>query len=146
MITIVALALMIGAGTVKAENEVKIGKQNISIKDGRMTPEALWAMGRISGYNASPDGQKIVYQVGYYSVKANKSRQMLYVMNADGTGQRQLSTSQKSETDATWLDSETIAFISGGEIWSVKADGTERTQLSTTDGKVEGFLFSPDRQ
>ena len=146
MITIVALALMIGAGTVKAENEVKTGKQNISVKDGRMTPEALWAMGRISGYNASPDGQKIVYQVGYYSVKANKSRQILYVMNADGTGQRQLSTSQKSETDATWLDSETIAFISGGEIWSVKADGTERTQLSKTDGKVEGFLISPDRQ
>ena len=24
-----------------------IGKQEISIQDGRMTPEALWAMGRI---------------------------------------------------------------------------------------------------
>ena len=144
--TMVAVALMIGGGTAKAEEDVKIGKQNITVKDGRMTPEALWAMGRIGGYEASPDGSRIVYQVGYYSVKANKSRQVLCLINTDGTGQRQLSTSQKSETDATWLDNETIAFLSGGEIWTMKADGTDRRQLSKTDGKVEGFKFAPDRQ
>ena len=59
--------------SIQAQEEVKIGRQNITVKDGRMTPEALWAMGRISSYAASPDGKKIVYQVGYYSVKHNKS-------------------------------------------------------------------------
>ena len=111
-----------------------------------MTPEALWAMGRIGSVEASPDGQHVVYQVGYYSVKANKSRQVICVMNADGSNNKQLSTSQKSETDPTWLDNETIAFICGGEIWSMKADGSDRKQLSKTDGNVEGFKFSPDRQ
>ena len=62
----------------QAQEDVKIGKQNITVKDGRMTPEALWAMGRISSYAASPDGKKVVYQVGYYSVKHNKSHHMLY--------------------------------------------------------------------
>ena len=139
------LALMVLSNANAGENDV-IGKQNIKLKSRMMTPEALWAMGRIGGVEASPNGQKVVYQVGYYSVKQNKSRQVIYVMNADGTDNRQLSTSQKSETDPTWLDNETIAFITGGEVWSMKADGSEHKQLSKTDGKVEGFKFSPDHQ
>ena len=149
ILTIAMLALMVLSNANAEDNNV-IGKQNIKLKSRMMTPEALWAMGRIGGVEASPDGQKVVYQVGYYSVKANKSRQVICVMNADGSEQRQLSASSgsaagKSETDPTWLDNETIAFITGGEIWSMKADGSERKQLSKTDGKVEGFKFSPDR-
>ena len=134
------------ASTVNAQNDV-IGKSNIKLKSRMMTPEALWAMGRIGTVAASPDGSKVAYQVGYYSVKQNKSRQVICVMdcNSEGSNQRQLSTSQKSETDPAWLDSDIIAYISGGEIWAMKADGSERRQLSKTDGKVEGFLFSPDR-
>ena len=144
ILTIAMLALMVLSNANAGESDV-IGKQNIKLKSRMMTPEALWAMGRIGGVEASPNGQKVVYQVGYYSVKANKSRQVICVMNADGSEQRQLSTSQKSETDPTWLDNETIAFICGGEVWCMKADGSERKQLSKTDGKVEGFKFSPDR-
>ena len=146
ILTIAVLALMM-LGTAKAgENDV-IGKQNIKLKSRMMTPEALWAMGRIGGTEASPNGQKVVYQVGYYNVKQNKSRQVICMMNADGSEQRQLSASSgKSETDPTWLDNETIAFISGGEVWSMKADSSERKQLSKTDGKVEGYKFSPDRK
>jgi len=144
---VLAAALFVVCGNAQTEETVKIGRQNITVNDGRMTPEVLWAMGRISGYAPSPDGKKIVYQVGYYSVKANKSRQVLYVMNADGTDSRKLSPdTQKSETDATWLDNETIAFTTGGEIWTMKSDGTARRQLSNTDGAVEGFLFSPDHK
>ena len=143
------LALMV-LGNANAEENNVIGKQNIKLKSRMMTPEALWAIGRIGGVEASPNGQKVVYQVGYYNVKANKSRQVICIMNADGSEQRQLSASSgsaagKSETDPTWLDNETIAFICGGDIWSMKADGSERKQLSKTNGKVEGFKFSPDR-
>ena len=150
ILTIAMLALMVLSHANAGENDV-IGKQNIKLKSRMMTPEALWAMGRIGGVEASPNGQKVVYQVGYYSVKQNKGRQVICVMNADGSNQHQLSVSSgfaagKSETDPTWLDNETIAFITGGEIWSMKADGSERKQLSKTDGKVEGFKFSPDRQ
>ena len=146
LLTIVAMVLMAVPATIKAQNDVNIGKSNIKLNSRMMTPEALWAMGRIGTVEASPDGRQVVYQVGYYSVKANKSRQVICVMNSDGSNQRQLSVSQKSETDPAWLDAETIAYISGGEIWSVKADGSERKQLSKTDGQVEGFKFSPDRQ
>ena len=141
----IAALLIVGAsGSMKAQEDVNIGKQNIQLDSDLMTPEALWAMGRIGGYSASPDGQKIVYQVGYYSVKYDKSHHVLYVMNADGTGQQKLTAGSKNETDAAWLDNGTIAFLTGGEVWKMNADGTNRRQLSRTGGEVEGFKFSPD--
>ena len=145
IVTILATTLLIGVGgSIKAQEEVNIGKQNITLTNDLMTPEALWAMGRIGGYAASPDGQKIVYQVGYYSVKHNKSHQVLYIMNADGTGQKKLTMGSKNETDAAWLSNDCIAFLTGGEIWTMNIEGGERRKLSKTDGEVEAFKFSPD--
>ncbi len=141
-----AVMLLLTAGNIQAQETMKIGKQNIKLSSRLMTPEALWAMGRIGGYEASPDGRRIVYQVGYYSVKENKSHHVLYMMNADGSGQKLLTQSAKNETDATWIDNNRIAFNTGGEIWVMNADGTNRQQATSTEGNVEGFKFSPDRQ
>ncbi len=147
VITLVAAAMLTITGSqAQAQEDVSIGKQNITISDGRMTPEALWAMGRIGSYAASPDGTHVVYQVAYYNVKANKSHHVLYMMDINSMDKQLLTQSSKNETDAQWLDNETLAFITGGEVWAMKLDGSERRQLSKTDGKVESFMFSPDRQ
>ena len=143
MMTLVATALLLSTTIVKADDNVKIGKQNITVKGGLMTPEALWAMGRIGGAEASADGKQIVYQVGYYSVKANKSQQKIAIINADGTGNTTLTTGSKSETDPTWYQGK-IAFLSGGQLWTMNADGTDRKQISKTSKDIEGFKFSPD--
>ena len=143
IIFVLAAALMLPT-FLKAQDDVNIGKSNIKLTSRMMTPEALWAMGRIGAVEASPNGKQVVYQVGYYSVKANKGHQVLCVMDADGKNIKQLTTSSKNETDPTWLDDNTIAYLSGGEIWMMKADGTDRKQISKTDGNVEGFKFSPD--
>ncbi len=129
----------------KIDAQTMIGLNNIKLESDLMTPEALWAMGRIGSSEASPDGKQIVYQVSYYSVKENKSHTMLFVQNADGKNKRQLTKDEKSESDATWIEcGKKIAFIRSGEIWSMNADGSDRKQLSNTDGSVEGFKFSPD--
>ena len=143
MMTLVAVALLLSATIVKADDNVKIGKQNITVKGGLMTPEALWAMGRIGAAEASADGKQIVYQVGYYSVKANKSQQKIAIINADGTGNTTLTTGSKSETDPTWYQGK-IAFLCGGQLWTMNADGTDRKQISKTSKDIEGFKFSPD--
>ena len=143
MMTLVATALLLSTTIVKADDNVKIGKQNITVKGGLMTPEALWAMGRIGAAEASADGKQIVYQVGYYSVKANKSQQKIAIINADGTGNTTLTTGSKSETDPTWYQGK-IAFLSGGQLWTMNADGTDRKQISKTSKDIEGFKFSPD--
>jgi len=146
ILTIVVAALLAVPGHIIAQESSVIGKSNIKLNSRMMTPEALWAMGRIGGMEASADGSRIVYQVGYYSVKQNKSHQVICIMDADGKNQRQLTTSSKSETDPTWFDAEHIAYISGGELWTMKADGSEHHQMTNTNGEVEGYKFSPDRK
>ena len=126
-----------------AQNKVNIGKSKITLKSDLLSPEGLWAMGRIACYAPSSDGSQIIYQVGYYSVEENKSHHVLCTINADGTGQRQLTQDAENETDPAWVGGR-IAFIRGGEIWTMNADGSDRRQLSKTDGSVEGFKFSPD--
>ena len=126
-----------------AQEKVNIGKNNITLKSDLLTPEGLWAMGRIASYAPSSDGKQVIYQVGYYSVEENKSHHVLCTINADGSGQRQLTQDAENETDPAWVGNR-IAFIRGGEIWMMNADGSDRHQLSNTDGSVEGFKFSPD--
>ena len=80
----VALTLATSCTDVKQESNAPIiGRQEITVKDGRMTPEALWAMGRIGSLSVSPDGKKIAYTVAYYSVEQDKSHRVIYMMNAE---------------------------------------------------------------
>ena len=126
-----------------------IGKNEISIEGRRLTPEALWAMGRIGSTAVSPDGKQIAYGVSYYSVPLNKSHRVIYIMNADGTNPTLLTTTAASEGDVCWIKGGSkLAFLSteGGsnQLWEMNPDGTGRRQLSNTDKDLEGFLFSPD--
>ena len=126
-----------------------IGKQEVTVKDGRLTPEALWAMGRIGSSSVSPDGKRIVYTVSYYSVKANKSHTVIYIMNADGSENTLLTTGAASEMEPAWIKGgQKIAFLTseGGssQIWEMNIDGSGRKQLSNYEGDIEGFRFSPD--
>ena len=145
-----AVAAAIGCASVNAEAQTMIGKTTdvATISKGdRMTAETLWAMGRIGGATASPDGKTIAYQVGYYSVKENKSHQMLYTVSADGKLQRTLTNTAASETDAAWINGgKRIAFLSKGQLWTMNADGSDRRQLTKSDIDIEGFKFSPDEK
>ena len=128
-----------------------IGKSEMKIDDGRMTAEALWAMGRIGGVKVSPDGSKILYSVGYYSVPQNKSNRELFVMNADGSGNTQITRTPFSENEAQWIcGGSKIAFLSSesgsSQVWVMNPDGTGRKQISNYEGNIEGFSFSPDEK
>ncbi|WP_430746583.1 prolyl oligopeptidase family serine peptidase [Bacteroides caecicola] len=152
--TMTAAMMLATSACVSPENTTTddspiIGRQEITIADGRLTPEALWAMGRIGSSSVSPDGTKIAYTVSYYSVKENKSHLAIYVMNADGTENTLLTTTSANEGEPVWIKGGTkIAFLSAAsgsnQIWEMNPDGTERLQLSHYEGDIEGFRFSPD--
>ena len=66
-------------------SEGYIGKSDITITDGVMTPEALLAFGRLSDPQVSPDGEYIMYGVSYTSVEENRSVRNLFICNIDGS-------------------------------------------------------------
>ncbi len=149
---ILSVAIILCGNILKAQTEVKpqlIEKNNITLKSDLMTPEALWAMGRIASAQVSPDNKKIVYQVGYYSIPQNKGHQVICVMDINGKNQRQLTVSAKSETDPIWIEGgKRIAYLSSesgtNQIWAMNPDGTQRTQLTKSKDDIEGYIFSPD--
>lgn len=153
--TLLAASTLVIAGNteISAQNTAAefIGKQQPELKNDRMTPEALWAMGRIGDFNVSPDGKQAVYAVSYYSVKQNKSHSVLYTLDLNNLQPNRLTTSTKSESGAVFMkDGRHIAYMSAesgtNQLWMMNADGTGRKQLSHTDKDIEGFLFSPDEK
>lgn len=128
-----------------------IGKQHPILNSDRMTPEALWAMGRIGGFKVSPNGKQAVYAVTYYSVKQNKSHSVLYTLDLSTNKSTQLTTSTHSEMGATYVNGgKEIVYLSSesgcSQLWKMNADGTSRQQISHTQSDVADFLFSPDEK
>lgn len=151
MATIAALTLTTACSTAPQEtgSETEIIGRS-TIKADRLTPELLQELGKISDMQASPDGSKVLYGIGYTSIKENKGNRELFVMNADGSENHAITHSAQSEQNAVWsLDGEKIFFLSaeGGsmQMWQMKADGSDRKQISSFDRDIEGFVLSPDQ-
>ncbi len=126
-----------------------IGKQQPTLQSDRMTPETLWAMGRMGGFHLSPNGKQAVYGVTYYSVKQNKSHSLLYTLDLGTLESKQLTTSRKSEAGGVYVNNgKQIVYLSAesgsNQLWLMNADGSDRKQISHTKSGVADFLFSPD--
>ena len=150
-ISIMAASLLIVAAMPQAEaNEPEvIGRPDIQVVDGKLTPEMMEAFGRVSGPQVSPDGKSVLYSVEFVNLKANKGNRELWVMDIDGKNQRQITVTPESENGAVWIKNGTkIAYMAstddGMQIFTINPDGSEKTQISHIEKGIGGFLFSPD--
>ncbi len=145
----VLLLLTMATVDIHADGGV-IGRQRPVIKDGKLTPEVLWAMGRVGGYDVSPDGKSVVYNVSYYSVEQNKSRTVIYTVNTDGTDERLLTQGNGSENAPKYIyGGKSITFLAADEqgvsqLWMMNSDGSGRRQISFMKRDIDDYAFSPD--
>lgn len=131
----------------KADNNDFIGRNTTVVKSELMTPEVLWAMGRVGAVTPSADGKKAVYNVTYYSVEQNKSHSVLYMLDLATNKSTQLTTGSASESGAVFINGDKqLLFQSKGQLWTMNIDGTNRQQIKTTkdDEDIDEFLLSPD--
>ena len=147
-----AAALTVMSCSQKAANTAEdgyIGPANLTIQDGKMTPEVLLSLGRLSDAQLSPDGKTILYGVSYTSIKDNRSCRNLFICNVDGSDVRQLTKDGKSINAARWAnDGKAIFFLQGAQLWKAAySDGSlgSRTQLSEVEEGVSDYLLSPDQ-
>ena len=141
----------------KENNEIPaegyIGKSEIAVENGKMTPEVLLAFGRLSDPQVSPDGKHILYGVSYTSTTENRSVRNLFICKLDGSDNQQLTFSGKSISNARWSnDGKTVIFTLGGQIWAAslvdEKDGWElkdSRRLSDVPAGVGEFKLSPDQ-
>ncbi len=137
------MALMTACGE-KAPKEPVLEKHDIAIVDGHFTPEIMHQLGKISDLQVSPDGSQILYGVSYTSIEENRSNRNLFVMNIDGSNNRQLTHSPKSINNARWIEGgKRIAFLKGGQMYVMNADGTGERQVSDVPGGMSEFKIHP---
>lgn len=115
-----------------------------------MTPEVLWAFGRIGGTQVSPDGKTVLYTVTYFNIKENRSYRDIYTIPAEGGEVTNLTESTANESSAFWRpDGKKIGYLSSSsgstQLWEMNPDGSGAKQISDIEGGILGFGYSPDQ-
>ncbi len=128
----------------ESAKESPIAKSTITVADGKLTAEVMNNFGRVSDPQVSPDGNKILYGVSYTDIAQNKSNRELFVMNSDGSENKQITSTPKGEGNGRWINSgKEIAYITSGEIWIINSDGTGARKVPGFDKPVSEFQVSP---
>lgn len=96
--TIMAASILAVASTVanEATGAEIISRPDFKVVDGKMTPELMEAFGRVTDPQVSPDKKKILYNVEFISLKADKGNKELWTMNIDGSNPQKSPTPQKA--------------------------------------------------
>lgn len=137
----------------KKPSDGYVGKSEIKVEGGRMTPETLLSFGRLSDPQMSPDGDYILYGVSYTSIEGNRSCRNLHICSVDGRQEQEITSFGESVSNARWIDGgKRIAYIHSGQICTMKIrrngsgeweTGRERV-ISDIPSGVYGFEVSPD--
>ena len=144
-IVLASLALIAAAPKGPGKKDPKvIEKPKIQVKDGRFTPEMMWALGKMGEFAVSPDGKQVAYTLTYYDMEQNKGNAEIYVMPAAGGNATRLTVTAQSEFNPAWIDNNTIAFCRGNEMRSIDVKSKAEKLLATFDNGIEGFKISPD--
>ena len=139
--------LAVSCNTKQQSSEQIIGPSSIKVENGTLTPEVLWALGRLGQVAVSPNGQQIAYTVTYYSVEQNRSNSEVFIMNTDGSNNKQITKTSAHEFNLAWVTDSKLAFISTegetAQIWTMDTKGNNRRQVSNFPSDINGFSISP---
>ena len=151
----VLLAIAVGTVIIMGRKEKTdssyIGKAVMECGD-RLTPEQMISLGRVSSPRLSGNGKHILYTVTYTSIEENRACSNIFICNADGSGNFQLTRDGRSIGNVRWCDGDTrIAFLYDGQMWSAalrkKGSGWrlgKRRQITDIAGGIREFSLSPD--
>ncbi len=109
----------------------------------------LYRLKTVADPQISPDGAKIAFVVTESDLAKGKTNSDIYLMNADGSGLRRLTTSDKSDDHPRWApDGKSLLFISsrkdGPQVWRLPADLGEPEALTKLSTGVSDAEWSPD--
>ena len=155
IIFMVTLALLTAAcQTNKDNNKAPINKPKITIEGGRLTSEALWAMGRINSVHPDEQSGLIAYTVSYYSVEENRSTSWIRVASPLSSPERKGIENGLEVLDEfvghspAWHNGELCYINAKGEVVMRKVQeggmsGVQEIVLTGFGKDIEGFLLSP---
>ncbi len=149
--SLLAIAALLFSGCMQNSTEKADGFTNkdIVLPSDRLSPEALWQLGRIGDVSVSDDQKFVLYTVAYTDIKANKSFKDIYLLDLGTKESKQITNSKLNENSVKFKPGqEKITFLSSesgsSQIWEMNLQGTGKNQLTDIDGDISDYLFSPD--
>src|SRR5262249_36919237 len=144
---------------VSARPSAQNAQHSVSLED-------LLSIKQVGSARISPDGRAVLYTVRGWENGTGKdsqqkeSRSHIWRVNADGTGQRQMTYSERGETSPAWSpDGRLMSFLSArssdgnrgsddsdpiAQIWLMRADGGEAWVLTHAKEAITSYAWSPD--
>jgi len=118
------------------------GKRAMEIAD-------FYKCATLSAPALSPDGALVACAVKRYELEAGKTWSEVWMMKADGSEQRQMTSGRNNDTEPQFTpDGKRICFVStrSGEaqLWTIPIDGGEPSKLTSFAGGLGGPVWSPD--
>jgi len=99
----------------------------------------------------SPDGKQLLFTIDKADWKANRRSGHIYRINADGTGQVQLTFGDRGESSPRWSpDGKSIAFTTrrdadtSNQIYLLSVDGGEARRLTSHPTAPGSLTWAPD--
>ena len=110
-----------------------------------MTLVDLLNIPRVGDPRPSPDGRRITFLLATTDWPNDRRIPQVWIINADGSGLRQLTSMQPGAGGAQWSpDGSTVAFLSKGQIFLVPASGGSPRQLSQHPTTISEIAWDPD--
>lgn len=125
-------------------------RNNPEIKDGILTSEVLWSIGRIDSFNVSSDEQQIVYEVKYFKIAENKGVHQFYTIKPDGTNNKMITNNDNAKSNPSFLNNGKIVFLQNDketsemQLFQMDSNGTNEEKLTNFNPGIDEYLFSPD--
>ena len=89
---------------------------DLKLESDVMTPEVLWAFGRIGNVQVLADGQST-----------------------------QITNTAGNEAEPNWTpDGKHISYLADGQLWEMNPDGTSPRQVTNIEGGINGYVYAPD--
>jgi len=109
----------------------------------------MLAMDRLSDPQISPDSKWIVFVLRVTDLEANKGQTDLWLLGADGTGLRRLTSHPQGDSNPRWKpDGKSVFFIStrsdSAQVWRIRIDGGEAQQVTDLPFDLGNLVISPD--
>ncbi len=109
------------------------------------TFDDMMSIPRVGDPQLSPDGKTVAYTVGVVNKAENRTLTQIYIVNIDGTNRRQLTKGNSSNSQPRWSpDGKHIAYVTGGQIWTMESDGDRNKQVTRLSTGAGGPVWSHD--
>jgi dipeptidyl aminopeptidase/acylaminoacyl peptidase len=108
------------------------------------TLEDVYRVKSVGSLTLSHDASKVLYTVAVTDLAHAKRTTHIWIMDADGSNNRELTSGDADSSPQFSPDGKTVSFVRGGNLYLLPLGGGEAQQLTKISTGVSDPLWSPD--